>query len=225
MTTALTLIHAIDNSLQHALRLLILLHLHRLSPGNGFERRSFLSFRVHVLTGWRPSHANLLLFVAAVARLSSESKSKLLYRQSVHFGVKPTDTNHQRFCLLNRWGHSPHVTISLTRGCVCLLWICLAFRQVYVSHLQRVTGSSSSCTTHKSSVSTGFIQQSMPSLRILCYNGSLVTWTVVSLASAKFKLLIFSVSGFALSYTANMFILMILCDFCLSPAQFCYIIV
>jgi hypothetical protein len=37
--------------------------------------------------------------------------------------------------------------------------------------------------------------------------------------------LIVSVSGFALSYTANMFILMILYDFCLSPAQFCYVVI
>jgi hypothetical protein len=32
-------------------------------------------------------------------------------------------------------------------------------------------------------------------------------------------------SGFALSYAANLLILMILYDFCLSPSQFCYIIV
>jgi hypothetical protein len=32
-----------------------------------------------------------------------------------------------------------------------------------------------------------------PILRILCYNGSLVTWTVVSSTTAKFKPLIFSV--------------------------------
>jgi hypothetical protein len=35
---------------------------------------------------------------------------------------------------------------------------------------------SSFCTTHKSSVSTGFTEQIMPILRIVCYNGSLVTW-------------------------------------------------
>jgi hypothetical protein len=29
-------------------------------------------------------------------------------------------------------------------------------------------------------------------------------------------------SGFALSYTANMFILMIVYDFCLLPTQFCF---
>jgi hypothetical protein len=32
-------------------------------------------------------------------------------------------------------------------------------------------------------------------------------------------------SSFALSYTANIFILTILYDFCLLPAQFCYLIV
>jgi hypothetical protein len=48
------------------------------------------------------------------------------------------------------------------------------------------------CT--KSSVSPGFAKQIMPVLRILCYNGSLVTWTVVSLTAAKFKPLIQNVS-------------------------------
>jgi hypothetical protein len=81
------------------------------------------------------------------------------------------------------------------------------------------------CTTRRSSVSSGFTEQIMPILRILCYNGSLVTWTVVRLTTAKFIPLIFFMSDFNLSYTANMFILMILYDFCLSLAQFCYIIV
>jgi hypothetical protein len=73
-----------------------------------------------------------------------------------------------------------------------------------------------------SSVNTGFSKQIMP---ILCYNGSLVTWTVVGLTTAKFKPLIFSTSDFTLFYTADMFILMILYDFSLFPAQFCNIIV
>jgi hypothetical protein len=41
----------------------------------------------------------------------------------------------------------------------------------------------------------------------------------------QFKPLIFSMSGFALSCTMNMFTLMILYDLCLSPTQFYYIIV
>jgi hypothetical protein len=35
-----------------------------------------------------------------------------------------------------------------------------------------------------------FTEKIMPILRILCYNGSLVTWTVVSLTASKFKPLI-----------------------------------
>jgi hypothetical protein len=54
-----------------------------------------------------------------------------------------------------------------------------------------VIENSSVCTIYKFSVSTGFAEQIMPTLRILCYNGSLVTWTVVNLTTAKFKLLTF----------------------------------
>jgi hypothetical protein len=53
----------------------------------------------------------------------------------------------------------------------------------------------------------------MSILLILCYNVSFVTWTIVNLTATKFKPLIFSTSGFALSYAANMFILMILYGF------------
>jgi hypothetical protein len=56
-------------------------------------------------------------------------------------------------------------------------------------------------------------------------NDSLVTWTVIHMTAAKFKPLIFSVLGFALSSVANIFIFMILDDFCLLPAWFCYVIV
>jgi hypothetical protein len=78
---------------------------------------------------------------------------------------------------------------------------------------------------YKSSVSPGFAKQIMFILLILCYNGSLVTWTVVNFTAAKFKSFIFSILGFALSYAANSFILTVLYGFCLLPAQFCYIIV
>jgi hypothetical protein len=63
---------AIANSLQHARRLLSLLYLHRLSPGNGFQRRSFLSFHVHVLTGRRPSHNSLLQLTPRLAAISHQ---------------------------------------------------------------------------------------------------------------------------------------------------------
>jgi hypothetical protein len=45
--------------------------------------------------------------------------------------------------------------------------------------------------TSQSSISSCFAKQIIPILRILCYNGSLATWTVVSLTTAKFKPLIF----------------------------------
>jgi hypothetical protein len=51
-----------------------------------------------------------------------------------------------------------------------------------------------SCALYKSSLfSTGFAKQIMPILRILCYNGSLVAWTVIRLTTAKFKPRIFYV--------------------------------
>jgi hypothetical protein len=62
----------------------------------------------------------------------------------------------------------------------------------------------------------------MSILRILCYNSSLVPWTVVRLTTAMFKPLIFSWPGFNLSYTTNIFILMSLYDFWLLPAQVLY---
>jgi hypothetical protein len=54
-----------------------------------------------------------------------------------------------------------------------------------------------------------------PIISSSCYNSSLFTWTVVYLTAAKFKPLIFTVSGFALSNVANICIFMILYDFCL----------
>jgi hypothetical protein len=144
----------------------------------------------------------------------------MIYHQSVHLGFKPLEIHEQRhfFYKLNLCCHSLYVTPFQMRRWVCLLWICLAFRQ-------HVIENSSFCIMYKSSVSTGFGKQNMPIVCILCYNGSLVTWRVVSLTAAKFKPLIFSTSGFDLSYIANMFILMILYDFCLLPALFCYMVI
>jgi hypothetical protein len=97
-----------------------------------------------------------------------------VYRQSVDIGAKPLETHDQRlFLQLDPCDPSPYVTSSLTRRWIYLLWICLAFRQVYVSHIQHVIENSSFCT--KSPVSPGFAKEMIPILRILCYNGSLVT--------------------------------------------------
>jgi hypothetical protein len=107
--------------------------------------------------------------------LESESVTLRLvvYRQSVRLGVRPLEAHDQRFFLFN-W--TPYVTSSLARRWVCLLRIHSTFRQVYISH----------CFTHKSSVSTGFTEQIMPNLQILCYNENLVIWTVISLTTAKY---------------------------------------
>jgi hypothetical protein len=69
-------------------------------------------------------------------------------------------------------------------------------------------------------LSTGFAKQIMPELRILCYNGTLVTSTVVSLTIVKLKRLVYVMSRFTVSRAANIFILSFVCDFCLLPAQF-----
>jgi hypothetical protein len=69
---------------------------------------------------------------------------------------------------------------------------------------------------YKSFISPVFARQIMPVLFILCYNGSLVTWTVVSLTASKCKPLTFSVFGFSLSYAANMFIIVLLYNWLVS---------
>jgi hypothetical protein len=40
------------------------------------------------------------------------------------------------FFQLNPCGHSPYVTLSLTRGWVCLLWICFAFYKCSIAHIE-----------------------------------------------------------------------------------------
>jgi hypothetical protein len=47
----------------------------------------------------------------------------------------PWDSRPQIFFQLNSCGNSPYVTSSLTRRWLHLLWIRLAFRQVYISHI------------------------------------------------------------------------------------------
>jgi hypothetical protein len=68
------------------------------------------------------------------------------------------------------------------RRWVCLLWICTYSMLLKNSSLYII---------YKFSASTAFAKQTMSILQVLCYNGSLVTWTVVSLTTAKFKPLYF----------------------------------
>jgi hypothetical protein len=180
---------------------------------------------------------NLLSWAQSIELVPISRKQQSQIKSQIYFttgGLPPIssdrcqdhwDPRPETVFQLNHCGHSPYVTSSLTRRWVCFLWICLAFRQTHVSHIQHVIENSSFCTISKSSFSTGFGEQIISSLHIVCYNGSLFNWTAVSFTAAKVKPLIFSVSGFALSYTTTMFILMILYDFCLLPAQFCYVTV
>jgi hypothetical protein len=74
----------------------------------------------------------------------------------------------------------------LRRGWVCLLWLCLAFRIAHVTcYLKFLI-----LHYNKSCASTGFGKHIMATLYILCYNGSLMTWTVVSLTTTKFYILL-----------------------------------
>jgi hypothetical protein len=49
-----------------------------------------------------------------------------VYSQWFRFGVKPLETYDQRSFFNWTCGNSSYVTSSLTRRCVCLLWICTA---------------------------------------------------------------------------------------------------
>jgi hypothetical protein len=81
---------------------------------------------------------------------------------------------------------------------------------MYVSHIYHIT-ENSFCTANQVLCQYWLCRVDHVSL-VLYYNGSLVASTVVSLTTAKLKHLIrvFSMSGFTLPYTANMFILMVL---------------
>jgi hypothetical protein len=128
---------------------------------------------------------------------------------------------------LNPCGHIPYVTSSLMGGWVCLLGTGFAssLSSVHIAHIACYWKFFLLLYIQVLFVSPGFSKRIMPFLLILCYNYSLVTWMVVCLTAAEFKRHTFSMSIFALSYAANMFILMILYEFCLSQAQFCYIII
>jgi hypothetical protein len=77
-----------------------------------------------------------------------KSKSELLYdwrftANQFVLASRPLRPTTRFFFSINSCGNRPYVTSSLTRRWVCLLWICLAFRQMYISHIQHVTENSS----------------------------------------------------------------------------------
>jgi hypothetical protein len=62
-----------------------------------------------------------------LTKLKVEVTLRLAYRQSVHLGVRLLEGHDQRIFQLNFSGNNYHVTSSLTRRWVCLLWIGFAF--------------------------------------------------------------------------------------------------
>jgi hypothetical protein len=141
-----------------------------------------------------------------------------VYHQSVCLGVKPLEAHKESPPPTEPFRSYSLCKILFDKGMVFSLINILTICQEYISHIWHDIENSSFYNIYKSSVIPGFAEQIMPILFIVCYNGSLVTWTVVSLTAAKLKPLIFSVSAFALSYATNMFILMILRGLCLLPA-------
>jgi hypothetical protein len=146
----------------------------------------------------------------------------VVFRQSFHLGVKPLEPHDQRLFLQP----NPYATSSLTRRYLGRLWIGLALSsiRILVAHV--------ACYWKfflldyiKVLWQSGYGKQIITVLLILCFNGRLVTVTVVSLTATKFKPHIFSACRFTLSYAVHMFIIMILYDFYLLPAQFCYIVI
>jgi hypothetical protein len=63
----------------------------------------------------------------------------VVYRQSLRLDLKPLETHNQR--LFFNWSLAVIVLSDETMS--CLLWVCLAFHHVYVSHIWRVIGNSS----------------------------------------------------------------------------------
>jgi hypothetical protein len=112
--------------------------------------------------------------------------------------------------------------LSLTRGRVCRLLelhsavINLLVCPIYIFHVIKYMYV---CTTYtRPLLVQAQCSRSWHTISNSCYNSSLITWTVVCLTAAKFKPLIFPVSGFALSNVANICIFMISYDFCLFRA-------
>jgi hypothetical protein len=125
------------------------------------------------------------------------------------------------FLQLTPCGHSPYVTSSLTRW-VCLLWIGLVFffKRTYRTNrmLLKIIPFALYivlCQFRLWKADHAYLTYLVLQRQLSHLNGS-------KLDRRQFRSLIVSMSRFALSYAANMYIFIILYDFCLLPAQFYY---
>jgi hypothetical protein len=118
-----------------------------------------------------------------------------VYRQLVRICSKPLEAHDQSFFHL-----------------VCLSLVKCTYRTY--SMLLKILA----FALYMSSVSPGFFKAYHACLTYVMLQRHFSHLTYVRLTTAKFKALIFFMSGFVLTYTANLFILMILYDFCLFPA-------
>jgi hypothetical protein len=102
---------------------------------------------------------------------------------------------------LNPCGHNPYVSSSLTRTC---------YWKLFLVHYKQVL-----CQFRFLKADHGYFTYHVLQRQLSHLNGR----------KLDHRQVLFYMSGFALPYTTNMFILIILYGFCLLPAQLCYIIV
>jgi hypothetical protein len=197
---------------------------------------------------WWPFHTNLLVFslqadfqltadnsnncFVANSKLKSKSKSKLLYdwrftaSQFVLVSSPLRLTMREFFFQLNLCSHSTCVTLSDEKMGLSLMNMLGLSSSVRIAHT-RIPYYWKFFHLHYIQVLCQYrlYKADHAYLTYLILQRQLSRLNRHELDTAMFKALIFSTPGYDLSYTRNMSILMILNDFCLLPAQFCYIIV
>jgi hypothetical protein len=169
----------------------------------------------------------LYVYPPVVAR---QRLSKTLPRQRIHMRQKKNQSNSYfttggltpigSSWRQESWGSRPQVYLYIYFATETLrslfLWnilsdekICLPLLdmldlfQVHVLHILHVIENVSLLHYIRILCQSSLYRADHAYIVILCYNGSLVSWMVVNLTATRFKPLIFSMSGFALSCAAK----------------------